>query len=91
MQTLHLGNKQTPLAHVIPDDKHPGMWRIRWPDGELSDMVNLARAKDAAVVLASQRYPEVRTNRLRWKACESPPVEPPMRQTAPEAAQPRSE
>jgi hypothetical protein len=24
------------------------MWRIRWPDGEISPMGNLARAKDAA-------------------------------------------
>jgi hypothetical protein len=23
------------------------MWRVRWPDGRLSDMTNLSRAKDA--------------------------------------------
>jgi hypothetical protein len=23
------------------------MWRVRWPDGRLSDMTNLTRAKDA--------------------------------------------
>jgi len=23
------------------------MWRVRWPDGRLSDMVNLSRANDA--------------------------------------------
>jgi hypothetical protein len=28
------------------------MWRIRFPDGRLSDMANLTRAKDAAVACA---------------------------------------
>jgi hypothetical protein len=32
---------------VVPDAAHPGMWRVRWPDGSLSDMTNLTRAKDA--------------------------------------------
>jgi hypothetical protein len=30
-----------------PDANWPGMWRVRWRDGTLSDMVNLTRAKDA--------------------------------------------
>jgi hypothetical protein len=33
---------------VVPDSKWPNMYRVRSPDGTLSDMVNLARAKDAA-------------------------------------------
>jgi hypothetical protein len=28
------------------------MWRVRYPDGRLADMVNLTRAKDAAVSIA---------------------------------------
>ena len=32
---------------IVPDAKWPGMYRIRRPDGSLSDMVNLTRAKDA--------------------------------------------
>jgi hypothetical protein len=32
---------------VVPDATRPGMWRVRWPDGRLSDMTNLTRAKDA--------------------------------------------
>jgi hypothetical protein len=32
---------------VVPDSAHRGMWRVRWPDGRLSDMTNLTRAKDA--------------------------------------------
>ena len=32
---------------LVPDATRPGMWRVRWPDGRLSDMTNLTRAKDA--------------------------------------------
>jgi hypothetical protein len=32
---------------VVPDPARPGMWRVRWPDGRLSDITNLTRAKDA--------------------------------------------
>jgi hypothetical protein len=40
------------LLQVAPDLTHSGMWRIRHPDGRLSDLVNLSRAKDAATSLA---------------------------------------
>jgi hypothetical protein len=36
------------LAAVEPDSEWPGMWRVRLPDGDLSDMANRTRAKDAA-------------------------------------------
>ena len=32
---------------AVPDAIYPGMWRVQWPDGRLSDMVNLSRANDA--------------------------------------------
>ena len=32
---------------IVPDTKWPGMYRLRLPDGSLSVMVNLTRAKDA--------------------------------------------
>jgi hypothetical protein len=32
---------------VVPDSTYPNMYRVRWPDGRLSDMVNLTRANDA--------------------------------------------
>ena len=25
---------------MAPDPAHPGMWRVRWPDGRLSDMTD---------------------------------------------------
>jgi hypothetical protein len=32
---------------IVPDAKWSGMYRIRKPDGTLTDMLNLTRAKDA--------------------------------------------
>lgn len=44
---LRIGGRLTGIV-VRPDDRWPGMWRIH--DGDrASDMVNLARAKDAAI------------------------------------------
>ena len=40
------------VASIIQDDKYPQMWRVKLPDGSISDMVNLTRAKDAAISLA---------------------------------------
>jgi hypothetical protein len=40
------------VATVVPDLRLPSMFRIKFPDGSFSDMVNLARAKDAALSLA---------------------------------------
>lgn len=50
--TLHRGNGATVLAALEPDAVYPGMWRISFPDGSLSDLTNLTRAKDAAENLA---------------------------------------
>jgi hypothetical protein len=36
------------VASIEPDSDEPGLWRVRMPDGRLTDMVNLTRAKDAA-------------------------------------------
>jgi hypothetical protein len=33
---------------VVPDLDWPNMYRVRMPDGRLTDMVNLTRARDAA-------------------------------------------
>ena len=47
---LRRGRSTGALATVEADPKWAGMFRVRF-GGELSDMVNLTRAKDAAVVL----------------------------------------
>jgi len=42
-----LPGKSRPLARMVPDVNHPGMWRLVRASEKLSDMVNKARAKDA--------------------------------------------
>jgi len=65
---LHYGGSAKTLALVIPDDIWPGMWRIAWPDGRLSDMVNLTRAKDAAEVLAERGPPHRNPRLFHWES-----------------------
>ena len=50
---------------LVPDSTHPGMWRVRWPDGRLSDMTNLTRAKDAVACF-------IETEERRQRARHSP-------------------
>jgi len=39
-------------VRIVPDEKYPTvMWRVERPDGTLTDMVNRARAKDAAITI----------------------------------------
>jgi hypothetical protein len=52
---------------VVPDAAHPGMWRVRWPDGRLSDITNLTWAKDA---VACFMQTEERRQRGRQRASE---------------------
>jgi hypothetical protein len=40
------------IATIEPDAEYSTLWRVRLPDGHLSDMVNRTRAKDAAETLA---------------------------------------
>jgi hypothetical protein len=48
---LRLGRRE--VARVVADARWPRMWRVHFPDGWLSDMVNRVRAKDAALTLAA--------------------------------------
>lgn len=70
---LFYGRSTKPMVEIVPDAKYPTMWRIRHPDGRLSDMANLTRIKDAAALIC-ERGPPLR-NRLRfhWKAVGEPP------------------
>ena len=42
------------FGRVIPDSQYPGMWRSRLSGGGLSDMANLAWAKNAILVAAER-------------------------------------
>jgi hypothetical protein len=59
------GSRRNPLVTVEPESKYTGMYRIRFPAGGLSDIVNLTRAKDAALAFALQA--------LNCEAQETPP------------------
>jgi hypothetical protein len=59
------GGGRNPLLTVEPDSKHTGMYRNRFPDVGLSDMVNLTRAKDAALAFALRAF--------NYEAQETPP------------------
>jgi|SRR5215467_9677937 len=48
---LFIGASFTGLT-VRQDEHHPRLWRIHPRNGKPSDMVNLARAKDAAIAWA---------------------------------------
>ena len=37
---------------IVPDKIWPGMFRVEYPLGNLCDMANLTRAKDAALTMA---------------------------------------
>jgi hypothetical protein len=50
---LYLDGKGRAIVRIVPEETYSGMWRVSF-DGRLSDMVNLTRAKDAAVVIACQ-------------------------------------
>ncbi len=54
-------------SELIQDEKYPKMYRIKWPDGKVSDMVNKTRAKDAI-----RRYEEY-TRRFPNNSLEEAP------------------
>jgi hypothetical protein len=44
----HVDRRVSAVLYVVPDVTYPGMWRVKFADGSLSDMANLTRAKDGA-------------------------------------------
>jgi hypothetical protein len=44
-----------PYVGIMPDEKWPGMYRLKRADGSLSDMVNLTRAGDTLARSNEQR------------------------------------
>jgi hypothetical protein len=51
------------LAVIVPDAAWPGMWRVS-AGGQVSDMVNVARVRDAAIAFAERAGRDPRT--FRW-------------------------
>jgi hypothetical protein len=46
------------VATIIPDATWPKMWRVQLPNGHFTDMVNISRAKDAALTLGAEALRE---------------------------------
>jgi hypothetical protein len=91
---LHYASAKQPLAEVVPDANWSSMWRVRWPDGGLSDMVNLTRAKDAAFVIAQNGSSARDGKLLHWQTAplgeaRRSPVVRPNEQTDPQGTQRR--
>ena len=76
---LHIGGHFTGVA-VVADGKWPAMWRVRLRDGRLSDMVNLTRAKEAAVAHARPRGLGGGQG-VRWERRETAVGRSPVRET----------
>ena len=51
VQRLYIGKRFTGVI-VREEADWPGMWRVHSAGGQISDMVNLTRAKDAAITWA---------------------------------------
>jgi hypothetical protein len=64
---LYNGRARRPLVRIVPDPVYPGMWRLAWPDGGMSDMANLSRIKDAAIALCERGPPQRNRRCLDWK------------------------
>jgi hypothetical protein len=77
-QSLFYGSAQTPLVRIVPDAVYPNTWRVIWPDGRVSDLANISRIKDAAMVICTHGPPPRNPQRLHWKLdrSNSPPEAP---------------
>jgi hypothetical protein len=85
---LFYGHATRPLARVFADGP---LYRIDWPDGSVSDICNLSRAKDAAMAIA-ERGPPTRNRRMfHWKkkASKRRLEASPIRFSASEVSRPR--
>jgi hypothetical protein len=45
------------FGKIVPDSKHPGMWRCPLSGGRLSDMANLTWARNAVMEAAIREIP----------------------------------
>jgi hypothetical protein len=64
---LKIGNGLSGYS-IEPDQHYPQMWRVRRPDGSLSDMVNKSRAGDAAMAMLDRELRKLDADRGRHRA-----------------------
>jgi hypothetical protein len=75
---LYISKSFTDIT-VREDANWPGMWRAHSPEGQVSDMANLPRAKEAAIYCARPRGLGG-TEIVRWDIRETAPEGPPIAQ-----------
>jgi hypothetical protein len=63
---LHNGNGGRPLVRIEPDASWPGMWRMHWPDGRVSDMGDLKQIRDAAAAICERGPPAKIRGSFKW-------------------------
>jgi hypothetical protein len=82
MICLHIGKRFTGIT--VREDAHwPGMWRVHSADGQVSDMANLTRAKDAAISWALGGVRGLRPGEIvRWDTGKTGLAASPMRPAA---------
>jgi hypothetical protein len=68
--SLHHGQSRKVLAEVVSDQTSPGMFRVKFQDGRISDMANQTWVKDAAIAIALRSL----NFRPQETAREAPPV-----------------
>jgi hypothetical protein len=75
-----------PIVYVVADLVRVGMYRVRFPDGRLSDLVNLSRVKDAALshaaAIVNATHGGVSASRTRCIAQTDLAATPHVRRTA---------
>ena len=47
-------DKAAPYIAIVPDERFPGMYRLKRSDSSLSDLVNMTRARDALAEIPGQ-------------------------------------
>jgi hypothetical protein len=71
IRRLYDGAHSTGLT-VRPDPDWPAMWRVHYPNGTVSDMVNISRATDAGAVWLRNNTSHHRTSFARWVCALAP-------------------
>jgi hypothetical protein len=52
---LFARGRKKPLLRIVPDAEYAQMWRVEYPPGQFSGMLNKTRAADCARAVALQK------------------------------------
>jgi hypothetical protein len=66
MLVLHASDGGLPMVRIQPDASCPSMWRMHWPDGQVSDMGELTRIRDEATAICERGPPARNRQAFKW-------------------------